>query len=119
METVTDVALGTGQRGHQLRVTTRNHPSGPLFIGRQPLQYTLLESGETHRRHHCAPATSGALYVFAGAEEACVSPASRAAWPGDSRRSERQLRGRWPMRTICTAAWTATRAQARSEETRC
>ena len=112
METVTDIALGTRQRCHQLRVTTRNHPPGPLLIGRQPPQYTLLESGETPRRHHCAPATSRARCVSAGAEKACVSPASRAAWPGASRRSERRLRGRWPVRTICTAAWTAIRSKS-------
>jgi hypothetical protein len=43
-ETVTPVALGTGQRRHQLRVTTRDQPPGPLCIGRQPSHQTLLKA---------------------------------------------------------------------------
>jgi hypothetical protein len=32
-QTVTHVALGTGQRCHQFWVTTRDHATGPLLIG--------------------------------------------------------------------------------------
>jgi hypothetical protein len=51
-EAVTDIALGTRQRRNQRWVTTRDHPTGPLLIGRQPAQDTLLEAGETHGSHH-------------------------------------------------------------------
>jgi len=110
-ETVTAVALGTGQRCHPLRGTTRPHPPGPLLIGRPPLQPTLREAGAPHRRQPSAPASSGALRGSAGAEEAGGSAAARgAAWPGAARRAEKRLRGRGPVRPLCTAAWTAPRS---------
>ena len=43
-ETVTNIALRTRQSRYQRRVTTRYHPTGPLLIGRQPAEDTLLES---------------------------------------------------------------------------
>src|SRR5215813_7763711 len=98
-ETVTNIALGTGQRCHQLRVTTCDHPTGPLFISRQPSQNLPLEAGETHGRHHRFPDSSVALRVSAGATATCSAPACVPAW-------------RCRVRTPCTAAWTAGSAKS-------
>jgi hypothetical protein len=57
---MTDVALGTGEGRHQLRVTARDPPTRALLIGGQPLQNPRLESGKTHGRHGYAPDTRGA-----------------------------------------------------------
>jgi len=111
-ETVTEGALGTGQRRSQRRVTPRSPPPGPRRIGRPPPSPTLREWGETPRRPHGSPALRVARRVSAGAAAACVSPASRAAWPGASRWSARRPSGRRPVRTVCPSAWTATRSTA-------
>jgi hypothetical protein len=98
-EPVTDMTLGTRQRCHQRRVTTCDHPTGPLFLSRQPPQNLPLESGETPGSHHHAPDSSVERRVSAGAAATGAAPACGQAWRG-------------LVRTPCTAAWTAGSAKS-------
>src|SRR4029453_12860038 len=43
-QTVPAIALGTGQRRHQLRGPPRAHPTGPLLIGCKPPPHLPLEA---------------------------------------------------------------------------
>ena len=105
-ETVTEVALGTGQRRHQRRVTPRAHPAGPLCIGRHPRPHRLLEVGETHGSPHGSPPSRLGLHVSAGEHDAWSSPACGEAW------SRRRPAWRRPPCTARTAVGTARRGRA-------
>src|SRR4030095_13813760 len=111
-QTVTDIALGTGQRRHQLRVTTRDHPPGPLLIGCQPPQHLPLESGETHGRHYCSPARSVRLCVSPGTATIGSAPTCAPAWPGRAGWRRWQLCWWRPVHTPCTTTWTAGSAKS-------
>src|SRR4029453_15576188 len=73
-QTVPAIALGTGQRRHQLRGPPRAHPTGPRLIGCQPPPNLPLEAGETHGRHPRSPDSSVAWRVAAGATATCSAP---------------------------------------------
>jgi hypothetical protein len=111
-QTVTDVALGTGQRGHQLRVTAREHATGPLLIGGSPPQHPRLESGEPHGSHYCSPDRRVRPCVAPGAATTGSAPAGVLAWPGHSDWHGRRPRWERPGRTPCPTAWTAGSAKS-------
>jgi hypothetical protein len=110
--TVTDVARGTGQRGHQLRVTTRDQAPGPRLIGCAPPPHPRWESGEPHGRPSYAPDSRVRPGLSPGAATPCSAPAGRPAWPGHSGWYGRRPRWERPGRPPSTTAWTAGRAKA-------
>jgi hypothetical protein len=111
-QTGTDVALGTGQRGHQLRVTAREPATGPRLIGGSPPPQPRLEAGEPHGSHDGAPDRRVRPCGAPGAAPTGAAPASVPAWPGHSAWHGRRPRWERPGRPPCPPAWTAGSAQS-------